>query len=216
MTEMKEQPSANLIGDVIRSRGAGDRAALHARLADALAEVNAHASPVTPLRITVGDEYQGAFATVGAALQATLRLRLALLPEHDVRHGVGWGPVRVLEREPRVEDGPGWWAARDAISSVQEAEGRPRSRGRRTAYVLAEGVEGPDPAAIDAYLALRDTMVAGLSGTSLSVLRDLMAGRTQREIADALGVSASAVSQRVRGDGLAVLVAADETMGGVG
>ena len=215
MTEMKEKPSATLIGDVIRSRGAGDRAALHTRLAEALAAVNGHAEPVTPLRITVGDEYQGAFATVGAALQATLRLRLALLPAYDVRHGIGWGSVRVLEAEPRVEDGPGWWAARDAISSVQAAEGRPRSRGRRTAYARADGTDGPDPAAIDAYLALRDTMVAGLSDTSVSVLRDLMAGRTQREIAAGLGVSASAVSQRVRGDGLAVLVAADKTMEGV-
>ena len=37
---------------------------------------------------------------------------LALLPVVDVRHGIGWGPVSVLGEEPRVEDGPGWWAAR--------------------------------------------------------------------------------------------------------
>ena len=215
MTEMKEKASATLIGDLIGSRVAQDRSALHARLATALGEVNETYAPTTPLRITVGDEFQGAFATVGDALGASLRLRLALLPDHDLRQGLGWGPVRVLEPEPRVEDGPGWWAARDGVSAVEAAEGRPSSRDRRTAYVCADGASGPDPAAIEALLVLLDSAVARLSARSLSVLRDLMAGTSQREIAERLGVSPSAVSQRVRSDGLAALVSAAETMGAI-
>ena len=62
---------------------------------------------VSPFRVTLGDEYQGTFTTLGAALRATRWLRLALLPEVDVRQGLGWGPVQLLEDEPRVEDGPG-------------------------------------------------------------------------------------------------------------
>jgi DNA-binding transcriptional LysR family regulator len=215
MAKMKEIASATLIGDLIGSRGAGDRSGLHARFAQALTEINDAFSPTTPLRITVGDEFQGTFATVGAALRAMLRLRLALLPEHDLRHGLGWGPVRVLEEEPRVEDGPGWWAARDAISAVEAAEGRASSRDRRTAYVRVDDSGGPDPAAIEALLVLLDTAVARLSARSLSVLRDLMAGSSQREVAERLGVSPSAVSQRVRSDGLAALVSADQTMGAI-
>lgn len=215
MVEMKDPASATVIGDLVGSRRVQDRGGLHARLAGALAEVNERCAPTTPLRITVGDEYQGAFATVGAALQATLRLRLAMLPEADLRHGVGWGLVRVLEEEPRVEDGPGWWVARDAISAVHAAEGRPSSRDRRTAYVRAEGLEGPDPAAIEALLVLRDSALARLSSRSLTVLRDLMSGSSQREVAERLGISPSAVSQRVRSDGLAALVAADQAMGDV-
>jgi DNA-binding transcriptional LysR family regulator len=213
MAEMKELTSATLIGDLIGSRRADDRHSLHTRLARALAEVNEHCAPTTPLRITVGDEYQGGFATVGAALQATLRLRLAMLPEFDLRHGLGWGAVRVLEQEPRVEDGPGWWVARDAITAVHAAADRPSSRDRRTAYLRADGVEGPDPAAIEALLVLRDSALARLSPRSLTVLRDLMSGSSQREVAERLGISASAVSQRVRSDGLAALVAADQAMG---
>jgi DNA-binding transcriptional LysR family regulator len=215
MAEMKESASATLIGDLIGSRVADDRSALHARLARALAEINDTFAPSTPLRITVGDEYQGAFATVGTALQVSLRLRLAMLPEFDLRQGLGWGPVRVLEPEPRVEDGPGWWAARDGVVAVEGAEVRASSRDRRTAYVRAEGAGGPDPAAIEALLVLLDSAVARLSGRSLSVLRDLMAGASQREIAQELGISPSAVSQRVRSDGLAALVAADEQMGAI-
>jgi DNA-binding NarL/FixJ family response regulator len=80
---------------------------------------------------------------------------------------------------------------------------------------VTEGAAGPDPAAIEALLILLDNALARLSPRSLSVLRDLMAGTSQREIASRLGVSPSAVSQRVRGDGLAALVSADKTMGRV-
>jgi len=56
-------------------------------------------------------------------------------------------------------------------------------------------------------------MVGGLSDRSLGVLRGLLSGRTQREIAEKQGVSPSAVSQRVRHDGLAALVAAERLLG---
>ena len=213
--QVKRITSATLIGDVVDSREARDRSRLHTRLGQVLDQVNASADPRTPLRITLGDEYQGTFATVGQALAAALRLRLALLPEYDVRHGVGWGAVAVLQEEPRVEDGPGWWAAREAIDAVKRAEERPATRRRRTAYRLAERTSGPEPAAVEAALMLRDQLVGGLSERSVSVLRALLAGSTQREIAEGLEITDSAVSQRVRADGLAVVVAADELMRGL-
>lgn len=207
--------TATLIGDVVASRRATDRATLHERLTGLLDAVNEASDPLTPLRITVGDEFQGTFATVGQALQASLRLRIGLLPDHDMRHGLGWGEVRVLQRDPPVEDGPGWWAARDAIHEVQLAQEHPGSRFRSTAYRAAEGARGPDEDLVGAALVLRDTAVGGLSERSVSVLRGLLSGHTQREIADALGISPSAVSQRVRSDGLAAVVAADERLGRV-
>ena len=204
--------SATLIGDLVGSRTAVDRRGLHDRLRAVLDDVNEATAPRTPLRITVGDEYQGTFATVGAAVATALRVRLALLPEHDVRHGIGWGEVTVLADEPRVEDGPGWWAARDAIEAVAEAEHRAATRRRRTAYRRSPGSEGPDPAAVEAALMLRDHVVGGLSDRSVSVLRGLLVGSTQREIAELLEITDSAVSQRVRADGLALVVASDELL----
>jgi DNA-binding transcriptional LysR family regulator len=206
-------PIATLIGDVRHARRAADRPLVHRRLVAALAELNDNLDPVTPLRITVGDEYQGGFERVHDAVRATLRLRLALAPEVEVRHGIGWGDVRVLQEEPRVEDGPGWWAARDAIEAAAGAEQRPGSRHRRTVFRRADGTDGPDPATLEAMLILRDELLSGLSDRSLLVLRGLLAGSTQREMADELGITASAVSQRVRADGLAALVAADEELG---
>lgn len=200
---------------MVRSREA-DRADLHALLTKVLVEVGAEVRPVSALRVTVGDEFQARFATVGDALRASLRIRLALLPEHDVRHGVGWGSVEVLQDDPVVEDGPGWWAARDAIDRVRADEGRASLRTVRTAYRCEPGRAGPDEHAVNAALLGRDQLVAGLDERSLSVLRGLLGGRTQRELAVPLGISESAVSQRVRADGLAVLAAIDEQMGRIG
>lgn len=207
-----------LIGDVVGSRdGHIPRADLHARLSDGLAAVNDELTPTVPLRITVGDEYQGCFATVGAACRASLRLRLALLPDHDVRHGIGWGPVTVLSENPRVEDGPGWWAAREAIERAARDAGKAATRAVRTRFVRAEEASGsgPDPRPIEAALLLRDEVVGRLSARSVMLLGGLLDGRTQTDLAEELQVSVSALSQRVRRDGIGVLLRSDELLGEV-
>lgn len=215
MSEMKSSPSVTVIGDLVGSRRSSDRAAVHASFARAVAAVNDAYAPPVPLRIGVGDEFQGIFATLGDAVAATLRIRLALLPEVDVRQGIGWGQVTVLEEEPRVEDGPGWWAARAAIEVVEDHGRKAALRAVRTAYAVAEGEDGPSPELVNAALMTRDQLVSGLSPRSMSVLDGLLRGRQQQEIADELGISPSAVSQRVRGDGMGVLLAADELLRGL-
>lgn len=205
---------ATVIGDLVGSRTSGDRGDLHQRLGAALAEVNDLLVPVRPLWITAGDEYQGTFATVGEAVQATLLVRVRLAPSYDVRHGIGWGDTTVLDEESGIEDGPGWWAARAAIDAAERAERTSAARSLRTAYVVADGAaDAPDPGLVNAALVLRDERVSGLSERSVSVLRGLLSHATQRDLAEVLGISASAVSQRVRADGLAAIVTAHELVG---
>lgn len=202
--------STMVIGDLIGSRNATDRRALHRQFERAIAEVNDRFDPPTPMRVTVGDEYQGVFATLGDALSATLWVRLALRPLGDVRHGLGRGEIQVLGTQPRVEDGPGWWAARAAIEHVEQAEGRAATRTLRTAVV--DPSPGSSVDLVNATLLLRDELVSRLGERSLSVLRGLLHAQTQRDLADELGISASAVSQRVRADGLGAILAAHELM----
>ncbi|WP_210651671.1 SatD family protein [Nocardioides sp. SYSU D00065] len=204
---------ATVIGDLVGSRSSRDRAELHRRLDAALQEVNELLRPVRPLWITAGDEHQGTFGTVGEAVQASLLVRLRLLPDHDVRHGIGWGTTTVLD-DGGIEDGPGWWAARAAIDAAARAGRTAASRWLRTAYVAADGAtDGPHAGLVNAGLVLRDERVSRLSERSLSVLRGLLSQHTQRELAEQLGISASAVSQRVRADGLGAIVAAHDMLG---
>ena len=212
---MKNGPSVTVIGDLVGSRRSADRSAVHARFEQAVDAINAEFAPPVPLRIGLGDEFQGIFASLGAAIAATLRLRMTLLPDVDVRQGIGWGRVLVLAEEPRVEDGPGWWAARAAIETVEAYERKAPLRGVRTAYVPADDEAGPAPALVNATLMARDQIVTGLSERSMSVLDGLLRGRQQQEIADDLGISPSAVSQRIRADGIGVLLAADELVRGL-
>jgi hypothetical protein len=55
-------------------------------------------------------------------------------------------------------------------------------------------------------------MIGSVSERSLRLLRGTLAGRTQAELAEDEKISASAVSQRVRHDGLAVIAATDELL----
>ncbi|MCU1538369.1 MAG: hypothetical protein JWP82_2720, partial [Humibacillus sp.] len=178
MAVMKQHPVV-VIGDLVGSRLARDRGALHRSLSTALDRVNQRWG--TDLRITVGDEFQGTVPSLGVATAVTLAARLDLLPEHDLRCGIGRGPTAVLDRATGVEDGPGWWAARAAIEAVEDLAARPATRGARTSYRSTD-VEEP-VAALDAALLARDELVGRLGERSLSVLRGLLSGRTQREVA---------------------------------
>jgi SatD family (SatD) len=228
MDTLKDQASrCVVIGDLVGSRDAPNRRALHRAVEKALMTVNATVPAVTELRITVGDEFQGSYATLGSAIEAALRVRLELLPGADVRVGIGRGPVQLLDAERGIEDGPGWWAARAAIEAVEQGAARPATRHLRTAYHPApevapgDGGRSPDAPgggadAVNAALLCRDHLVGSLSHRSVRLLRGLMDPHTtQSELATLEGISASAVSQRVRADGIGAVLAAEDLLRGL-
>jgi hypothetical protein len=176
-----------LIGDLVGSRQLADRAAVHAQLAEVLHEVDALVPGVQRLEQTVGDEFQGAYADVHGAARAALLVRLAMLPTVDVRCGIGQGDAETFDstRTPRLQDGPAWWAAREALEQMAV----PRRTWLRTWYV------GPGSEDVDARLMCRDALVDRLSDRGRRMLALALRGRSQQEIAALEGVSKSAVSQ---------------------
>ncbi len=205
MTDRKVDTYATVIGDLIGSRRSADRRAVHRAVTAALDHVAADVPPTTPLAITAGDEFQGTYATLGEAVHTTLLLQLRLLPEVPVRFGIGWGEVTVLDPERNTQDGPGWWAARDAIDEIEGAQQRSGLRLLRTAYHRSSDA-GPAPEPVNAALACRDHLLGLLDDRSLRILGGLMAGETRAALADREGISASAVSQRAARDGLDVVL----------
>ena len=209
---MKQEPSVvALIGDLVGSRDSPDRQNLHITLDDALRAVNHRLDPIVPAMITVGDEFQGVYRSVGDALTASFWVRLTLRPVGDVRFGVGRGAVRTLDTTRGILDGSAFWRARDAIEAAEVRAARARTRTSRTAY------HSPDPphqvATIQATLDCLDFMIGSLTSPSDVILEGLMNGQTQLEIAERAGISASAVSQRVRRDGLGVALDTITTLG---
>jgi len=211
---MKNNASrCTLIGDIVGSRGSVDRADLHRAVEAALRQVDDAVPSLTGLRVTVGDEFQGSYATLGEALDAGLRVRLALLPDVDTRVGIGRGSVTTLDPDRGIEDGPGWWAARSAVEAAEEAAAKPATRHVRTALRVAPSEDDTAVDAVNAALLCRDHLVGSCSERSIRLLRGLMQPHTtQGDLATLEGISPSAVSQRVRADGLGAVLAAHDLL----
>jgi hypothetical protein len=209
MGSMKQNssPRATLIGDVVGSRRTADRPGLHRVLASALR--HAAGDAIDPPAFTVGDEFQGSYPSVGAAIDAALGLRLAVGPEVDVRFGIGWGAVTILDADAGIQDGPGWWTAREAIQQTADAQRQPGFALIRTTF-RADGDTRGDVAAVNAALICRDHLLGSLDERSLRIVRGLMTGRTKKELAADEGISPSAVSQRASRDGLDLIVLASQ------
>lgn len=182
-----------IIGDLVGSRRAGSRPGVQAALHDALAQASAVVAPVDRLEPTVGDEFQGVYATTGQATLAALLVRLHLPEPLDARCGIGVGERDVFDadRTPMLQDGPVWWSARAAVEALDE----PGARNRRT-WFDGGGIATVDEVAItNAFLLSRDALVDRLNDRSRRMLRQALAGASQREIATAEEISESAVSQ---------------------
>jgi hypothetical protein len=201
------QERAAVIGDLVGSRRSSDRRALHQRLSELVAATHQE-SPALDEPVIIGDEVQASYRGVGEALQAAFLIRIGLAPEGDIRFGIGWGSVEVLDEDTRIQDGPAWWQARTAIETAEGRAQHPGTRHARFCYRSGPNGEGPDEAAVEAALICRDQLVGSLDTRSMRILGGLMAGRSKSEIARAEDISPSAVSQRVQRDGLDVIVAA--------
>ena len=211
MSELNVAASSNLratlIGDVVGWRTVAVRAGAHRQLNHALRDVADAA--VDPPAFTVGDEFQGAFPTVGLAIDAALSLRLSVAPDVDVRFGIGWGAVTMLDETAGIQDGPGWWAAREAIEWTASAQRQPGLALVRTSFRVAGGTRA-DLDAINAALICRDHLLGSLDDRSTRIVKALLKNRTKKDIAAAEGISPSAVSQRSGRDGLDLIVVASE------
>ena len=204
-----------VIVDLVGSRAQPDRSMAQEQLVAALAEVNAAVGSIQPLAPTIGDECQGAFPELTSAVRAALLLRLLLPGSMDCRAGIGAGSWQTVGRSDYgpMQDGSGWWSARDAIVEAKHRETR-RNRTLRSWYAIADDApEGaPSPALVNALLLCRDDIVTGMSDRSRRLLLGLLRGRTQVELADDEAISQSAVSQNLRRSGALAVVAADEVL----
>jgi hypothetical protein len=200
MTHNSEGSYAALLGDVIASRHSGDREELQHMLDDAMSQGNAAGQPVQPLRMTIGDEFQGLFGSIPEAVSASLQIRLMLRPTVDVRIGIGWGPLDLVPQEPPFgQDGPCWWRAREAIEEVKRSESS--NSVPRSVRTLVRTGDSSDEL-INAYLVSRDHITAGWDEVDVEIAHLFRDGVNQTRISEQVGLSQSSVSRRLQNHGI--------------
>lgn len=198
--------------DIIGSRQLSDRAAAQRAFDRAIAQVEQDLPvAVRGLRPTVGDEQQGVYPTLEAALGVVLLLRLALPDGIEFRYGIGIGEVGVVPSaaaEQGIPDGPGWWAARSAIEQVQTLQKRtaPQARSWIAAHEDATDVPAAAVRWANAYLLARDELIGAMSGRTRRLTYGRCLTRTQAELATDEGITQSAVSQALASSGAGSVV----------
>lgn len=196
MQDMKDVVA--LLVDLVESRS-DERALLHEAVLAATETVNATVEALEPLHPTVGDELQGIYPTVGAALAASYTFRLALAPDHEARFGIGGGDVRIIDPARGIQDGSAWWRAREAIDWVAAQADRKGHGSARTC--IRDGRAGAWEAA-DPLARLIDANLVRLRDGATGSLRGMWEGLDNDAIAQREGISSSANSQRVIGNAL--------------
>lgn len=149
---------------------------------------------VLPAERTAGDEFQVAVDDAGAVLDIVLELTRA----GSWSVGVGIGGVRhPLPASTREATGDAYYAARAAVDRAK------KSPTRFALETVADEGEAADlahdcEALIDLLLSLRERRTDG--GWEIADL--LASGMSQKQAAEALGITASAASLRIRAAGI--------------
>lgn len=199
-----------VLADIVGSRRLDDRTAAQHILDSTIAAVEAEAPlAVRPLTPTVGDEQQGVYRDLGEALTSLLMIQLRLPDGIAFRFGIGVGEVRAVDSvHGELADGPGWYAARAAIETVHDREGRAVPR-TRTWIVGAPGqdeVMETTIAASNAYLLVRDELVGAMSERERRLTYGRLIGRSQQELAAEEGISQPSVSKSLKRAGTAAII----------
>jgi hypothetical protein len=199
-----------LIGDVIDSRSYSPQAEMLDHLHRAIEKVNREVTALQPLELTVGDEFQGLYRSLAAALRASLLVTLYLQGALEIRSGIGLGPVDVLsvEQAPRGQSGPAWWMAREAIDEVKGlVKGWPA--GTRSRFRCKDGTI---TALVNAFLVCQDQVVSRMDEIDLRITVGILSGARQKDLASSLRISQSAISTRQRFNGPAALARTLESL----
>jgi hypothetical protein len=203
--ESPPSTSVALLGDLVDSRSLPDREAAQRDLEASLHAVNRLVGALDPLHPTVGDEFQGIYDSLGKAIEAAYLLRALLPAELDFRAGLGRGQVVVLNSLHGIQDGPAWWSARAAVDAAEKSAASPRSRTTRTSFA-SDADDDSLVAAVRAALLAVDFIWGSWSAPTREIAAALIRGASQQQVAQQLGVTPSAVSQRVRRDGVGVVM----------
>lgn len=117
-----------LIGDMEASREIEDRKDAQVKFKDACKKINQrrqYYGVVSPLMVTLGDEFQGVLSKPGKLWELITQLELDMFDICQIRFSVGFGEIST-ELNPRSSlgmDGKAFYLAREGIESLRKRNG---------------------------------------------------------------------------------------------
>ena len=182
-----------LIGDMVESRQIENRAATQKRFHDTCKSLNRrrkHYHIVSPLMVTLGDEFQGVLGGAEQLWPLIARMELDMYPcRFRFSIGVGEITTEVNSRSSLGMDGPAFYHAREGMSMLRKSGGRYRITGL-----------DPDDEVFQHVLELLSSIREKWNYNRLATFTQLLEGATVAEIAEELDLTEQAV-YRTRRDG---------------
>ncbi|MCF8242438.1 MAG: SatD family protein [Melioribacteraceae bacterium] len=111
-----------LIADIVESRNIGDRKKLQTKLKRKLTSINRKSESIlSPLTITLGDEFQGLYKNADVIFLNIFEILLAIYPV-KVRFSLGVGEIStVINKENAIGmDGEAFYIAREKMNKLKE------------------------------------------------------------------------------------------------
>ncbi len=137
---------------------------------------------------TAGDEVQGVLTNPDAVLMIVVDL----LRREQWNVGLGIGPVREpLPSSTRAGGGEAFTYARDAVTRAK----------RGPHHVAVTGADEGQADSVETVLTLLSFVLARRTAGGWELIDHLQAGRSRGEAADRIGITESAVAQRLRAAG---------------
>ncbi|MDO9522071.1 MAG: SatD family protein [Pseudohongiella sp.] len=182
-----------LIGDIVESRSLADRSAVQERFGKCCQQINQqrkHYAIVSPLMVTLGDEFQAVFKSSAQLWAMIARFELDMYPV-GFRFSIGVGEIttRLNNKSPLGMDGPAFYNARAGVEQLRAGGGNYRVTGLGDLQKLTGH-------ALDLWSAAR----AKWNYNRLATFTRILEGVSVPEIARELNVSEQAV-YRTRRDG---------------
>lgn len=184
-----------LIGDLVESKKLEDkeRERYQSILTEETSRINEE-SPflVSPLTITLGDEFQAVYKNLSAVLADSWSILAALYPV-GVRFSIGIGKIytEINKEQALGMDGPAFHAARDGIDQIKKS-------GRIYSISLGSPANQPEASLslvslINLTLQLLSNEIKQWKRSRLQILVMLHEGESVKKIAEEIGISESAV-----------------------
>jgi hypothetical protein len=190
---------AALIGDFIQSRNLENRGDVQRRLAAVCTELNIERDSlglVSPLTITLGDEFQAVFCDVSRLWECILRIEAAMEPV-AIRFAVGLGIISTdIQRDTALGmDGPAFHAARAAMEQLKKGDARYRLEGL-----------GQDEVFVNAALELIAHNRQKWRAPRIITLANILQGKTVKEISQVTRSTEQAVYRNIRDGELEAII----------